>query len=133
MRIVLIALGSRGDVQPFVALALRLLANGHRVRVLAAADYCRLVTGYGVEFAPLVGSVNDLMDRELVYDFLEANGNPIKLGLRFMRSVDWAIGPVIADCWRQAQDAELLIASTLGMFAALHIAEKLSVPCIPVH
>jgi UDP:flavonoid glycosyltransferase YjiC (YdhE family) len=130
---VLIALGSRGDVQPFVALALRLMANGHRVRLLAAADYYPLVTGYGVEFAPLVGSVNDLMDRELVYDFLEVNGNPLKLGVRFMRSVDWAIGPVIADCWRRAQDAELLIASTLGMFAALHIAEKLSVPCIPAH
>jgi UDP:flavonoid glycosyltransferase YjiC (YdhE family) len=133
MRIVIIALGSRGDVQPFIALALRLIAAGHAVRVLGAADYAPLAASHGLELAPIVGSVDQLMDRELVYDFLDAANNPIRLAARFLRSADWAIGPVIADCWKYSQAAELLIASTLGMFSALHIAEKLNIPCVPVH
>jgi UDP:flavonoid glycosyltransferase YjiC (YdhE family) len=35
MRITILALGSRGDVQPFVALAAALRARGHRIRIAA--------------------------------------------------------------------------------------------------
>jgi sterol 3beta-glucosyltransferase len=66
MCIPIIALGSRGDVQPFIALARGLEARGHSVRILAAEDYGPLVQSYGVPFVPVIGQIDQLMDRELV-------------------------------------------------------------------
>jgi len=39
MRIVILAMGSRGDVQPYVALGKGLHAAGHGVRLLASENY----------------------------------------------------------------------------------------------
>ena len=57
MQVTLIAPGSRGDVQPYVALGQGLKEAGHAVRVLAARDFQNLVTAYGLDFFDLGGSM----------------------------------------------------------------------------
>ncbi len=52
---VLLACGTRGDVQPFVALALRMRDVGHRVRLATHAVFRTLAAGRGLEFYPLGG------------------------------------------------------------------------------
>lgn len=47
--------GTRGDVQPFLALALGLKQHGHRVRLATHANYRKFVEGQAVEFYPLGG------------------------------------------------------------------------------
>ena len=56
-RITILALGSRGDVQPFVALGLGLIRAGHTVRIAAAQDYESLVREHDLPFAPLMGRI----------------------------------------------------------------------------
>ena len=46
---------SRGDMQPFVQLGLRLLQDGHRVRLATHACFRDAVTSKGLEFYPLAG------------------------------------------------------------------------------
>ena len=53
MRITLLTIGGRGDTQPFVALAVRLMQDGHRVTLAARPDFASLAAEYGVDFAPL--------------------------------------------------------------------------------
>lgn len=55
MKIIIFALGSRGDVQPYVALGAGLRAAGHTVRLLASADFRELVTAQGLEFIAAAG------------------------------------------------------------------------------
>jgi sterol 3beta-glucosyltransferase len=43
----------RGDMQPFVQLGLRLLQDGHRVRLASHACFRDYVLGKGLEFYPL--------------------------------------------------------------------------------
>ena len=50
MRILLAAFGTRGDVQPMVALGTRLRADGHEVVVGASAGFADWVRGHGLEF-----------------------------------------------------------------------------------
>ena len=45
--------GTRGDVQPFLALALGLQKDGHRVRLATHAIFKEYVESYGVEFFPM--------------------------------------------------------------------------------
>eukprot|EP00951_Prasinocladus_malaysianus_P004503 scaffold31567_cov30-Prasinocladus_malaysianus.AAC.1 len=47
--------GTRGDVQPFLALGRALREYGHRVRLATHETYRQWVASYGLEFFPLGG------------------------------------------------------------------------------
>ncbi|MFC4535771.1 glycosyltransferase [Sphaerisporangium dianthi] len=53
MRVLLSTIGSRGDVQPLVALAVELRALGHEVRVCAPPDFRDLLGALEVPFVPI--------------------------------------------------------------------------------
>jgi UDP:flavonoid glycosyltransferase YjiC (YdhE family) len=135
MHIALLALGSRGDVQPFVALGLALVARGHRVRLLAAADYADLAAPYGLEFAPLIGAIRDLMDTGMALEALDSARGRLPLGFarRFVAQVAPLLPPLASDTLAGCADADLMVASTLGCYVGLSVAERLGVPLIPAH
>ncbi|HTF47673.1 MAG TPA: glycosyltransferase [Pseudonocardia sp.] len=53
MRVLLSTIGSRGEVQPVVALALRLGELGQEVRVCAPPDFGDWIDGLGIPFVPI--------------------------------------------------------------------------------
>jgi sterol 3beta-glucosyltransferase len=61
MRFTILAHGSRGDIQPYIALGLGLQRSGHYVRLAAPVLYRDFITSYGLEFAPLAGDPGLLM------------------------------------------------------------------------
>ncbi|KAJ3215514.1 hypothetical protein HDU67_000302 [Dinochytrium kinnereticum] len=61
MSIVILIVGSRGDVQPFIALGKELKKYGHRVRLATHSIFRQFVTENGLEFYPLAGDPNELM------------------------------------------------------------------------
>jgi sterol 3beta-glucosyltransferase len=136
MHIAILALGSRGDVQPFIALGLALRERGHSVRLLAAEDFAPLAAAYGLPFAPVGGSIDALMDRQLVYDTLDAAAArrlPLGFARRFVAQVAAYVPPLTADALAGARGADALVASTLGVVIGVHLAEALGVPLIPAH
>ena len=135
MRIAIIALGSRGDVQPFIALGLALERADHSVRLIALSDYEELVESYGLRFAGVVGAVRELMDFELVYQALDAAPGRLPLGFarRFVTQISPLIVRLCADCLLACQGAELLVASTLGLYPGELLAEKLGLPLVRAH
>lgn len=68
LSIVLLVIGTRGDVQPFLAVARRLMADGHRVRLASHGAYRDWVASIapGVEFAPLPGDPKTLSQYAVV-------------------------------------------------------------------
>lgn len=61
LSIVVMAVGSRGDVQPFIPIGQR-LARRHRVRVATHREFRPMVERAGLEFYPLAGNPRDLME-----------------------------------------------------------------------
>ena len=57
MHIALLAYGSRGDVQPCIALSVGLRRAGHTVTLAASALFAPLAAAHGLAFAPLPGDV----------------------------------------------------------------------------
>ncbi|KAL6757984.1 sterol 3-beta-glucosyltransferase [Haematococcus lacustris] len=55
LNIVMLVVGTRGDVQPFIGIGLKLQEYGHRVRLASHAVYREFITGFGLEFYPLGG------------------------------------------------------------------------------
>lgn len=55
LKIAMLVVGTRGDVQPFIALAKRLQEFGHHVRLASHVNFRTFVKSAGVEFYPLGG------------------------------------------------------------------------------
>src|SRR3974377_1826838 len=53
MRVLLSTIGSRGDVQPLVALALQLKALGQEVRLCVPPDFREWIEGLGMPVTPI--------------------------------------------------------------------------------
>jgi hypothetical protein len=61
LNIVIQVVGSRGDVQPFVALGNELQKYGHRVRLATHDVFQDFVRGHGLDFFPIGGDPEELM------------------------------------------------------------------------
>jgi sterol 3beta-glucosyltransferase len=61
MHYALIAIGSRGDTQPFTALSLGLIRRGHHVTLLAHENFKSLAEPYHIDFHPLAGKPEEML------------------------------------------------------------------------
>lgn len=62
MRIVIIAPGTRGDVQPYIALGKGFRNAGHSIRLVSHSNFESLVTSYGLEFWSFGNDVKDAVE-----------------------------------------------------------------------
>ncbi len=128
MHVTIITLGSHGDVQPYIALGCGLRAAGHSVRVATHAYFETFVRTHDLEFFPVAGDPQELLEGEAGRDWLDTSNNPV----RFARGLARLAGPLVQrsalDCWHACQGTEAIIASRLGYLAGHDIAEKLQAP-----
>jgi len=61
LHFVCLTIGSRGDVQPYIALALGLKKEGHRVTIVTHEEYKKWVVGFGIEHRTAGGDPGALM------------------------------------------------------------------------
>ncbi|KAL0284209.1 UNVERIFIED_CONTAM: Sterol 3-beta-glucosyltransferase UGT80A2 [Sesamum angustifolium] len=96
LQIVMLIVGTRGDVQPFVAIGKRLQDYGHRVRLATHSNFKEFVLTSGLEFYPLGGDPKVLAGwpseipvqrnqmKEIIYSLLPACKEPdIDSGIPF--------------------------------------------------
>jgi UDP:flavonoid glycosyltransferase YjiC (YdhE family) len=60
--IVIMIVGTRGDVQPFIPIGCRLKADGHRVRIATHGEFRSMVETAELEFYPLAGDPHALIE-----------------------------------------------------------------------
>lgn len=61
LRITCLTIGSRGDVQPYIALCKGLQAEGHHVRIATHAEFEPWIRKHKIDFAPVDGDPAELM------------------------------------------------------------------------
>jgi sterol 3beta-glucosyltransferase len=122
MRITCLTIGSRGDVQPYIALCKKLLQEGHKPRIATHGEFKNWIESHGIEFALVGGDPGELMqlciqNGTFTWAFLkEANSK--------MRG--W-LDELLRTAWNACQGSDLLIESPSAM-AGIHIAEALGIP-----
>ena len=125
MKIVITAAGSRGDVQPSVALALGLKRAGHEVVLASWEPYRRMAEGRGLAFHPVAGPDPDLLVEALV----AAGRNPLEYARRFRPLLKPHVGQGLRDCLAACEDADAVLYTPLG-FAGFMAAEHLELPSV---
>ena len=114
-----LSVGSTGDVEPFVALSVRLKERGHDVWLAADAGFESLAPGKGVEFTPIRADFQSLLPT--------AEGkrpsvrNDVLPVIRGMLEDSWAVA--------HASRPQVIVAHEKTQ-SAPHIAEKLRIPYV---
>ncbi|KAK8054318.1 Sterol 3-beta-glucosyltransferase [Apiospora saccharicola] len=122
MKITCLTIGSRGDVQPYIALCKGLIAEGHKVKIATHAEFRGWIEGHGIEFAPVGGDPADLM--KLVIEYGTFSYGFFKEATSSFRP--WLDG-LLESAWEACKGTDILIESPSAM-AGIHIAEALYIP-----
>ena len=123
MHYAIIAIGSRGDVQPFVALSLGLISRGHQVTLLAHENFRSFVKSFSVDLNPLTGDTEEMLHDPKGLRLLQS-GYTLKL-LRCIHERGATVQPQVnRDLWEDCQPADVLVTSILGVPWVSCIAEK---------
>lgn len=136
LNIVIQVAGSRGDVQPFIALGYALQRDyGHRVRLATHAAFETFVRSSGLEFYPLGGDPAELMAYIVKNPGIIPSFASIKAGdIGRKREV---LGEMLEGCWKSCIQpdqstgapfvAEAIIANPPSM-GHVHCTQALSIP-----
>lgn len=134
MNILILTYGSRGDVQPFVALGKGLQTAGHRVTLATSVRFRAFVRGHGLNYAYMNDDALSIIDTDEGKALLEKGSNLfeiIKRGVTMQKRVKPAQQALLRESWEAAQKSnpDFIIFHSKGG-AGPHIAEKLGIRCV---
>jgi sterol 3beta-glucosyltransferase len=127
MRITIFSIGSRGDVQPYVALGRGLQAAGHTVRVATHDEFAAFVQSWGLGLFSLQGNPRKALESDEGRAWLETANNPVTFFRRLRRLAEPALEQLLVEIRSACQDTDAILFSPLSSPAA-HVAEKLKIP-----
>jgi UDP:flavonoid glycosyltransferase YjiC (YdhE family) len=131
-KIVFLASGTRGDVQPCVTLVSALKREGVNAIVATHAVFQPLVERAGVSFRQIEPNPTELLTLPRHADALRFNGDigeSIRATRRYMREARSSVAQLIRSAWQTSRDADLVIGGLPTLFAGA-IAEALRIPVV---
>lgn len=102
LNIVIQVIGSRGDIQPFVALGKALKTHGHRVRLATHLAFREFVLDGGLEFFDIGGDPEELMAFMVKNPGLLPHVSTIRSGAIQKRRRE--MKQIINGCWRSCHE-----------------------------
>jgi len=122
MRITCLTIGSRGDVQPYIALCKGLIADGHHPKIATHAEFEPWIRKHGIDFAPVGGNPAELMALCVEYGMF----TPKFITETNSKFRGW-LDELLVSAYEACKGSEVLIESPSAM-AGIHIAEALGIP-----
>lgn len=120
MRILLSTIGSRGDVQPLVALGLQLKALGQDVHMCVPPDFRGWIEGLGITVTPIGPELRST-----------GKANPMATPLtpeRARQMMEGTVATQFETIMAAAQGCDMIVGATALQIAAPSIAEKMGLP-----
>ncbi|KAJ4826730.1 hypothetical protein Tsubulata_020998 [Turnera subulata] len=131
LQIVMLIVGTRGDVQPFVAIGKRLQDYGHRVRLATHSNFKEFVLTAGLEFFPLGGDPKVLAGYMVKNKgFLPSGPSEIPIQRNQIKEIIYSLLPACKDPDIDSGipfKADAIIANPPA-YGHTHVAEALKIP-----
>jgi UDP:flavonoid glycosyltransferase YjiC (YdhE family) len=125
MKVTLIAIGTRGDVQPTVALGIGLRQAGHDVRVATHPPFEGLVRERGLDFAPVAeGDISRARGTEEGRKWQERDSRILPAWVGYLRDGKSVASRRLMDCRDACADADVVVTENGATLLGLHVAEK---------
>ena len=130
MKISILTLGTRGDVEPYAILGQGLKKRGHQVVLTTAKNFEHLVLSYGIDFFPVAADYQALMDSAEGKKMMKAN--PLAIQKNLNNNIYPLIQQSLEAFYKLALDSDLVIyqVKTLADCFADQFPEKMRVAAI---
>jgi sterol 3beta-glucosyltransferase len=130
MKVTFLTLGSRGDVQPYLALAKELIRNGHEALVCTGGSFRDFIGENGVEFHEAAADLMAILESEEGRKVFNGGSFNIFKMLKYAKEVITpAYRKSMSDFLEASKGSDMIIYHPKALGAA-DIAEYLNIPCI---
>ena len=129
MKITVNTFGTRGDIQPYIALSLGLKQAGHSVRILTHQIFADFVREYGFDVYPLQVDPRQVLINQALS---ELGNSTVRIHRWMEENFKAALQDIFVSTLNANRDADLILNSGLS-FAGWHVAEKLNIPAIATY
>nr|WP_281411737.1 glycosyltransferase [Starkeya sp. ORNL1] len=129
----IIAVGTRGDVQPLVALARTLLVKGHSVQLASLSTFASLCESNGVNFIPLRGDLESEMKNAAGAELGSAGRNPFSATAAFKNIIEQNIVDWTRTIRAAAAQCDVIVAAGTAVFFSLGLARAFQIPLVQVY
>lgn len=125
MKIAILTLGTRGDVQPYAVLGQALKQRGHQVTLSTAKNFAQLVKSYDIDFSPVEADFQEVLNSDEGKKMMKGNPFAIK------RNLNTWIYPLITNSLTEyytlSRDSDIVLyhVKTLADCFAGHFPEKM--------
>lgn len=126
-RIAIATIGTQGDVQPYLALAIALKERGYSVVLGTNADFEDFITGYGIEFYGLGTSIQEFLQQSRFENAMSQN--MLVNAPALLMDGQKIVTDAARNAWNMAQGADAIILNMNTSFG-IDIAEALNIPAI---
>ncbi|WHY01703.1 glycosyltransferase [Neobacillus sp. DY30] len=126
--ITILCSGSRGDFQPYIALAQELKKLGKDVRITASKSFESFIRSYGIDVYPIEADIETMKVDPKLLKAAGSSDNPLKMLLTFNKMKEYGIY-MVNDYYSACEGSELIIyhpGCTIGYFAA----QKFGIPSV---
>ncbi|MBK8783721.1 MAG: glycosyltransferase family 1 protein [Anaerolineales bacterium] len=130
MTITILAVGSQGDVQPYLALAVGLKNEGYNVRFAANSNFASLTASYGLEFFSIQSDSFEFTRNSRTQSWLDAESIP-SLILSTNRVIRPMLSSIMRDVFAACEGSDAVIYHSYALPFVHYFCEQLNIPCIP--
>lgn len=134
MNIFIVTVGSRGDVQPYIALGKGLNKSGHSVTICTCSSFESFIIDHDLNYGYMNDDFIKLVDSEAGRKAMENGGNLfslVKTMVTLLKDSKALTIEMLKDSWNAAKavQPDIIIFHPKAM-AGSHIAEKLDIPAL---
>jgi len=138
MKITVIAAGSRGDIQPYLALAKGLCDAGHQVKLATHENFKAWVESYNIQYATLTGNSQQMIQDGEAQEWVNSGDDPRKFMSGFKRLMGPVMKQAILDTWEASKGADLIVPGSLAYYGAYVVNREMHIPWVqtflqPIH
>jgi len=132
MRIAIITTGSRGDVEPYVALGTGLKKAGHYVRLVSHTNFAQLINSQGLEFWPVDVDVQGIAQSAEMRERL-GGGNFLAVMSQMAKEAEKSAHHLAKVGLSACLGIDLILTGIGGLYVGIALAEKLGLPLIQAY
>jgi sterol 3beta-glucosyltransferase len=131
VHITVLTVGSRGDVQPFLAFGAGLQAVGHSVRICTHPGFQELVEGQGLEFAPLAqGALGRRAETEEGRRWAERSSRWMPAWVGLIRDARSVARRRLSDAAAGCDGTDVIVSSNLTQLLGWQLSRELEIPLV---
>lgn len=130
VRICIFTLGSRGDIQPYVALAKKLIQHGHEATVCTGGSFRSFVESNSVSFVPVSSDLMAIAQTEVGKAVLEHPVRNMRKAMELSKDViNPAYRKTLDEFYTAAEHADCILYHPKAL-GAVDIALHYGIPCV---